>query len=176
MGLPAGIVKLGSAMAIRRICNDMSTEKGDAQARHLGARAPVNLTKTVRVFVYLAPRAGLEPATLRLRQLHSFRCSPDYLITLRLVVPKHGTPHSGCRALVGLIGENPHPLVSARSPLPAFSSRGFAQGCHVLLALDLGFPEFTRFFNPDYSGKLLFLREPPGDNWRKEARTCQFQL
>ncbi len=52
-----------------------------------------------------APRAGLEPATLRLRQLHSFHCGPDYLITLRSVVPQRGTPLSGRRALVGLIGE-----------------------------------------------------------------------
>jgi hypothetical protein len=74
---------------------------------------------------------------------------------------------------VGLIGENPHPLVSARSPLQTFSSRGFAQGCHVPLEQDLGFPEFTRFFNPGYPGKLLFLRGPLGDSSRKEARTCQ---
>ena len=60
---------------------------------------------------------------------------------------------------MGLIGEIPHPLVSARSPLHIFSSRGFAQGCHVPLARDVGFPEFTRFFNPGYPGKLLFLHE-----------------
>jgi len=66
--------------------------------------------------------------------LQSFRFGPDYLIILRLVVPEIGTPLSGCRALMGLIGEYPHPLVSARSSLPLLSSRGFAQDCHTLFS------------------------------------------
>ncbi len=64
---------------------------------------------------FFAPRAGLEPATLRLRHLHSFRCGPDYIIILRL--DHISGLAKGCRALMGLIGEIPHPLVSARSPL-----------------------------------------------------------
>lgn len=56
-----------------------------------------------------------------------------------------------------LIGENPHPLVSARFPLRNFSSRNFAQDYHIHNLQDLGFPEFTRCFNPDYSGKLQYV-------------------
>jgi hypothetical protein len=42
----------------------------------------------------------------------------------------------------------------------AVSSRDFAQDCLVLLTQDLGFPEFTRFVKPDYSGRLLVAQQP----------------
>ena len=38
-------------------------------------------------------------------------------LSLRSGLSHHPAPCSGCRALLGLIGEIPHPLVSARSPL-----------------------------------------------------------
>ena len=44
---------------------------------------------------------------------------------------RHQWSRLGCRALVRLIGENPHPLVSARFPLHYFSSRNFAQDYHI---------------------------------------------
>jgi hypothetical protein len=48
-----------------------------------------------------------------------------------------------------LIGENPHPLVSARFPLRLFSSRNFAQDYLFLFTKEKeGFPEFTRFSIP----------------------------
>ena len=73
--------------------------------------------------------------------------------------PPSQSTEDGCRALMGLIGEIPHPLVSARSPLrEKISLRGFAQGCRVPRSWEVGFPEFTRFFSPGHPGKLLFLR------------------
>ena len=54
-----------------------------------------------------------------------------------------------------LIGGNPHPLVSARSYLLIFPSVGFAQGYRIPKASrNLGFLEFTRFFNRGYPRKL----------------------
>jgi hypothetical protein len=35
----------------------------------------------------------------------------------------------------------------------------------------LGFPEFTRFFNSDFSKKLRFEHESHGDNWHKATYT-----
>ena len=60
---------------------------------------------------------------------------------------------------MGLIGESPQPLVSARFPLRTSPLRGTS----LRIALssdcnDLGFPEFTRFFNSDYPEKLLHSR------------------
>lgn len=37
----------------------------------------------------------------------------------------------------------------------------------------LGFPEFTRFFNPDYSGKLQWMHEVHDDNWHRRVCICQ---
>ena len=54
-----------------------------------------------------------------------------------------------------LIGGNPHPLVSARSYLLIFPSVGFAQGYRIPKASrNVGFSEFTRFFNRGYPRKL----------------------
>ncbi len=74
---------------------------------------------------------------------------------------------------MGLIGENPHPLVSARSLLRSFSSQGFAQGCHAPISEGLGFPEFTRFSTPGHPEALLFLHEPLGDSLRRNVRAYQ---
>ena len=68
--------------------------------------------------------SNLQPCGYGLFQ--SFRFGPDYLIILRLV-PLRETCQ-GCRALLGLIGENPHPLVSARSPLLASLFAGLRSG------------------------------------------------
>ncbi|GEM_PF-2612495 len=75
-----------------------------------------------------------------------------------------------------LISENLHPLVSARFPLLAFSSRNFAQDYHIKSILDAGFPEFTRSFNPDYSEKLQLLHEALGDNLHIPASIFLFPL
>ena len=80
----------------------------------------------------------------------------------------------GRRALSRLIGEIPHPLVSARSPLlNAVLFAGLRSGLPSLDCRKEGFPEFTRFFNPDYSGKLLILHEALGDNLHKRGCTCR---
>ncbi|MCI0556858.1 MAG: hypothetical protein MN733_00045, partial [Nitrososphaera sp.] len=78
--------------------------------------------------------------------VHRFRDGLDYLFILFGIQKRS-------RALMGLIGENPHPLVSARFPLRMFSSRNFAQDYHISYR-NVGFPEFTRCFTPDYSGEL----------------------
>jgi hypothetical protein len=74
------------------------------------------------------------------------------------------------RALSGRIGEIPHPLVSARFPLRSCSLfAGLRSGLPCSRQCEnAGFPEFTRCFNPDYSGKLLFLRELRDDNSHAE--------
>ena len=84
----------------------------------------------------------------------------------------HHPTVAGSRALLRLIGENPHPLVSARFPLRSFSSRNFAQDYHLLQKQKLGFPEFTRLFNPDYSERLQYPREFLDDNLRISLRIC----
>ncbi len=119
-----------------------------------------------------APRAGLEPATLRLR------LSP--LLSHRSGLSHHPgrrcktIPPEGCRALSGLIAESTHPLVSARSPLrdPLFAGLRSGSPCHK--ERDVGFPEFTRCFNPGYPGKLLFLREALCGNLHTTTCICQF--
>ncbi len=62
------------------------------------------------------------------------------------------------------LGSSPHSLCTF--PPTFIPSADFAQGYHILRqAQDLGFPEFTRFFNPDFSGKLHFEHESRDDNW-----------
>jgi hypothetical protein len=101
----------------------------------------------------MAPQARLELATLRLQCFRYFHNGPDYLFALALPSEGRGS-RQGVGRLLRLIGENPHPLVSARSPLRRFSSRGFAQDCHTAFDRCAGSPEFTRFFNPGLPGKL----------------------
>ncbi len=113
-----------------------------------------------------APRVGLEPTTLRLRY------TPDLSIWPGLSLRPLMNSEIGRRALSRLIGEIPHPLVSARSPLlTAFLFAGLRSGLPSFDRRKEGFPEFTRFFNPDYSGKLLFLHEALGDNLHKRGCT-----
>ena len=77
-----------------------------------------------------APRVGLEPTTLRLRYSPSLSTWPGLSLHPEQV-PSSGTSRRS-RALSRLIGKNPHPLVSARSPLhTSFFSRGFAQDYHL---------------------------------------------
>ena len=75
----------------------------------------------------------------------------DYLITLAATMKllRQGVGRSW-----RIIGQGPHLLVSARFRLPAPFSADFAQGYHVLCFKDLGFPEFTRFFNHGFPWKL----------------------
>ena len=82
------------------------------------------------------------------------------------------------RALSGRIGENPHPLVSARFPLHrTVLFAGLRSGLpYSRVSENVGFPEFTRSFNPDCSGKLLFLRGLPDDSSHKEVRTCRVRF
>ena len=115
-----------------------------------------------------APRVGLEPTTLRLRY------SPDLSIWPGLSHRPLTNSEVGRRALSRLIGEIPHPLVSARSPLLiAFLFAGLRSGLPSLDCRKEGFPEFTQFFNPDYSGKLLILHEALGDNLHKRGCICR---
>jgi hypothetical protein len=117
--------------------------------------------------VEMAPRVGLEPTTLRLRY------TPDLSIWPGLSHRPLINSEVGRRALSRLIGEIPHPLVSARSPLlTAYLFAGLRSGLPSLDCRKEGFPEFTRFFNPDYSGKLLILHEALGDNLHKRGCTC----
>ena len=118
--------------------------------------------------VEMAPRVGLEPTTLRLRYYPGFSTWPG--LSLRPLM----NSEIGRRALSRLIGEIPHPLVSARSPLPnAFLFAGLRSGLPSLDCRKEGFPEFTRFFNPDYSGRLLILHEVPGDSSHTRGYICR---
>ena len=60
---------------------------------------------------------------------------------------------------MGLIGENPHPLVSARSPLRGVLFAELRSGLPYPTLGSLGFPEFTRCFTTGYPAVLLFPRE-----------------
>jgi len=89
--------------------------------------------------VEMAPRVGLEPTTLRLRS------HPNLSIRAGLSLRPLMNSEVGRRALSRLIGEIPHPLVSARSPLPnAFLFAGLRSGLPSLDCRKEGFPEFTR--------------------------------
>ena len=90
----------------------------------------------------MAPRVGLEPTTLRLQCIRHFHAGLDYLIIPLL---------DGSRALLRLIGENPHPLVSARFPLLFFSSRNFAQDYHFPLEAEIRLP----WIHPIIQSRLL---------------------
>ena len=83
-----------------------------------------------------------------------YKC-PD--ISARLGLSHHppSIAEDGCRALVRFIGWGPQPLVSARSclliPLGQASLRITIEENGLS---SLGFPEFTRFYNPPRGGKL----------------------
>ena len=117
----------------RHVCRGRSPER----APLLLIKSPTTLSVMGRVEGLREQDSNLQPCGYGM--LLSFRWGPDYLITLRLGVSPCETPRSGCRALVGLIGENPHPLVSARSPLQSYPLCGaslriampFSQGFRV---------------------------------------------
>jgi hypothetical protein len=92
----------------------------------------------------------------RFRNFHS---GPDYLITLNICCPRNEQQNEGVGRFWGLSASSSSPS------LCTFLATVFTL-CEASLRIalfrrgrNLGFPEFTRCFNPDYSGKLLFLHE-----------------
>ena len=83
-------------------------------------KKPHSITGVGRVERLREQDSNLQPCGYGI--LQSFRFGPDYLIILS--ESAEGGRAEGRRALSGLIGEYPHPLVSARSPLQTNSLCG----------------------------------------------------
>jgi len=91
----------------------------------------------------MAPPAGLEPTTKWLHLIPKFPVEVDYLI-----IPKI----QDVGRLKSLLVEYPHLLVSARSCLLFLLIQ--QASLKITLSINLGFLEFTRFFNHSYLWKL----------------------